>query len=397
MNERKEIRFIDLFSGIGGFRRGLELSGGYRCVWSCDNNKYANQVYTSRFGEEGHHSGDIRKVRASSIPDHDLLCAGFPCQAFSIAGKRRGFKETRGTLFFEIARVARAKRPTLLLLENVRGLLSHDKGQTYATILEVLGSLGYWTEWQTLNSKWFSVPQNRDRVFIIGHLRGRSTRPVFPITKNGGLFTKEKQDKKTVGNVASALRARDYASWYGNFIAGPLTGGGHSGGLHSDMTIIIDPFNKTERRDMIAGAIKTNQGSPTSTGTAIAISAKNPHNKKEKRRFNLSEISRAVNPYRDNQKPLVLRPRNNCILQHALYDPHGLSPTLRGAQHDSSPRIIQNSRVRRLTPVECERLQAFPDKWTEGLSDTQRYRCLGNAVTVNVIEFLGHRIKDSLL
>ena len=191
-----ETRFIDLFSGIGGFRQGLELSGGYRCVWSNDWNKYANQVYTSRFGEETHHPDDIRKVRASSIPDHDLLCAGFPCPPFSTAGKGRGFKDPMGTLFFEIARIARDKRPTLLLLENVEGMLWHDNGQTFATILESLGRIGYWVEWQVLDSNWFGVPQQRRRVFIIGHLGAQPKKTVLPITQTGSTPIREAKEKQ---------------------------------------------------------------------------------------------------------------------------------------------------------------------------------------------------------
>lgn len=209
--ELGEIRFIDLFSGIGGFRLGLErcnddkegfrlglerasdnreflqgkekegLQGcgtdsegrstrinGFRCVWSNDFNKYANQVYTTRFGEANHHSGDIRGINAEDIPDHDLLCAGFPCQAFSVAGKRHGFKDTRGTLFFEIYRILDVKRPMYLLLENVKGLLSHDGGKTFDVIIENLNNLGYIIDYRCLNSKHFGVPQNRERVFIWG-------------------------------------------------------------------------------------------------------------------------------------------------------------------------------------------------------------------------------------
>lgn len=352
-----EIRFIDLFSGIGGFRRGLELSGGYRCVWSCDKDKYANQVYTSRFGEENHHSGDIRKVKATSIPDHDILCAGFPCQAFSVAGKRGGFEDTRGTLFFEIARIARAKRPTLLLLENVRGLLSHDEGQTIATILEILVGIGYRCEGQVLNSKWFGVPQNRERVFIVGHLRGRDTRPIFPITEINENAYQGNQWQK--GQVSKSLRAESNYNMRG--------------------TYIIDPFNKAERKDMMAGALKTNQGSPTSTGTALAILTSN-------RGGNIKDRVRSV----DTTPAWCLGGSETQILGYANAVTDGW---LMDTSHHDKPMC--EYRIRRLTPVECERLQGFPDGWTEGISDTQRYKCLGNAVTVNVIKFLGDRLKEA--
>ena len=211
------LKFIDMFSGIGGFRLGLEkantiaqptkgepkeggnrathirgtrfhsgLDSPFTCVWSNDNDKYASQIYRKHWGEICEQ--DIRTVDVDGIPDHDLLCAGFPCQSFSIAGKRRGFEDTRGTLFFEICRVIRAKRPSYLLLENVKGLLSHDNGDTFQTILGTLDELGYDCQWQVLNSKDFGVPQNRERVFIVGHTRGQRRPQVFPLGETDQVY-----------------------------------------------------------------------------------------------------------------------------------------------------------------------------------------------------------------
>ena len=164
------IRFFDAFSGIGGFRSGLEASGGFECVGHCEIDKYANQAYNAIYQpKEGEvFFEDATKINPYDIPDFDLLCGGFPCQTFSIAGKRAGFNDTRGTLFFEIARIIAVKRPKYLLLENVPGLLSHDQGWTYTTILGALSKLGYDAAWQNLNSKDFGVPQNRERVFVVG-------------------------------------------------------------------------------------------------------------------------------------------------------------------------------------------------------------------------------------
>jgi len=242
MSNEKEIRFIEMFCGVGGFRLGLEgiryiqptMEEGrdsrkpktqlhereqkrFRCVWANDNDKYACQVYRERFGggtqsattksrqakstkksrggrkrtpDKGGRSllpggcestssgiwheesklleGDIREVPTSDIPNHDLITAGFPCQSFSVAGRRRGFQDiTRGTLFFEICRIIRDKRPSHLLLENVKGLLSHDGGRTFAIILLSLDELGYDAEWFVANTKYY-LPQNRERVFIFG-------------------------------------------------------------------------------------------------------------------------------------------------------------------------------------------------------------------------------------
>ena len=176
--------FLDLFAGIGGFRMGLERLG-HHCVGFCEIDKFARASYKAIYHTEGEiEFHDITKVRNEEWRQFRgkvyLICGGFSCQAFSIAGKRRGFlDETRGTLFFEIARAAKEIKPPLLLLENVKGLLSHDKGRTFRTILSTLDELGYDAEWQVLNSKDFGVPQNRERVFIIGHLRGRSERTIL--------------------------------------------------------------------------------------------------------------------------------------------------------------------------------------------------------------------------
>lgn len=174
------VRFIELFAGIGGFRLGLEKAGKFECVYANEFDKYAAQIYEKNFGEKPD-TRDIREVSSEEIPDHELLTAGFPCQSFSVAGKRGGFADTRGTLFFEIARILRDKRPNYFLLENVKGLLSHESGKTFQTIIGVLTDIGYDLQWEVLNSKGFGVPQNRERVFIIGHLRTLPRPKVFPI------------------------------------------------------------------------------------------------------------------------------------------------------------------------------------------------------------------------
>lgn len=178
------MKFIDLFAGIGGFRFGME-SAGHECVAFCEIDKFARASYKAIYNTEGeielHDITQVTDDEIRSIGHVDAICGGFPCQAFSIAGNRRGFEDTRGTLFFEIARFASILKPKYLFLENVKGLLNHDKGDTFEVILSALDELGYDVEWQVLNSKDFGVPQNRERVFIIGHLRGESGRKIFPI------------------------------------------------------------------------------------------------------------------------------------------------------------------------------------------------------------------------
>lgn len=164
------IRFFDMFAGIGGFRSGLTAVGGFECIGHCEIDKYANQAYCAMYETRGeYYCADAKKINPEEMPNLDLICAGFPCQSFSVAGKRLGFADTRGTLFFEVARIAEAKRPAFLLLENVPGLLSHDGGRTLNTIFSALVELGYNLEWCVLNSKYFGVPQQRRRLFIVGY------------------------------------------------------------------------------------------------------------------------------------------------------------------------------------------------------------------------------------
>ena len=177
-----EIKFIDLFAGIGGIRLGLEKAFvnhniKSKCVFTSEIDKFSNLTYSSNFKDEHEIFGDIKKVNHSTIPDHDILLAGFPCQAFSQAGKKRGFNDTRGTLFFDIAKILEVKRPKFFLLENVKRLISHDKenrkdkyGNTFLVIKDTLEKLGYNLYWKVLNSRDFGLPQNRERVYIVGSL-----------------------------------------------------------------------------------------------------------------------------------------------------------------------------------------------------------------------------------
>ena len=304
--------FIDLFCGIGGFRYGLEASTKkqhkFTCVFSNEWDKYASSIYKKHFGECD--TRDIRTIDVNEIPNHDLLCAGFPCQAFSISGKRRGFEDTRRTLFFEIARIARAKRPKLLFLENVKGLLSHDNGRTFGTILSTLSSLGYVCEWQILNSKNFGVPQNRERVFIIGHFGGIGRQTVFPLRRNSE--SNFKYSTKMIFN-------RDNI-------------------YYSDKKIIQ--------------YLKTKENGLYTIG-----------------------MERGVSKKRNKAGTLLTRHPLSIANQEQNY-------------------VIENRGIRCLTPIECARLQGFPDDWCKGLSDRQAYCCYGNAVTTNVIQAIGERILE---
>lgn len=201
MKNKKPLRYFSTFTGIGGFEIGIQKAiPDAVCVGYSEIDKYAIQIYQKHYPDHLNY-GDITKINEKNLPDFDLLVGGFPCQSFSIAGKRGGFSDTRGTLFFDIARIIKQKQPRLLLLENVKGLLSHDQGRTFRTIIATLDELGYYCQWQVLNSKNFGVPQNRERVYIVGHFRGTRRPEVFPITREDettdrALFADESQYRR---------------------------------------------------------------------------------------------------------------------------------------------------------------------------------------------------------
>jgi len=387
-----ELTFIEMFSGIGGFRSGLERSG-WKCVWANDNNKYANKIYKIHFGWNELDEGDIRKKGTDRIPEHTLLTAGFPCQAFSVAGKRKGFKDTRGTLFYEICRVAEAKKPTLLLLENVKGLLSHDKGLTFQVILESLDELGYWCEWQVLNSKYFGVPQNRERVFIVGH-KTNSAR------KRNTKWSHSRKNSKRQGDKPN-IPCKTQQDSESRFIF-PIRQetamcqicdiAGH---LREGSTRQIFPIGEISK-DSIKTQTKT-RGERSRIRNAGSLGVGGSF---KERNLIANTLS---NRYYKNESENLLQIKGVTLANTSRYN-QGVTRTPFKKDNQSwclneagDQGVCINSNIRRLTPIECERLQGFPDNWTRWLSDTQRYKCLGNAVTVNIIEYLGEKLKNCLV
>jgi len=182
------IKFIDLFAGIGGFRVALEQLGA-TCVFSSEIQRYAREIYKANFNEEP--SGDITQIKEQDIPAHDVLCAGFPCQAFSLLGMKKGFSDTRGTLFFEIVRIVKHHKPKIIFLENVPGLIAHNKGDTFETITNNLSALGYKVYWKILEATMFGIPQKRRRVFIVAVRNDITKEFVFP---EGSLTNKTMKD-----------------------------------------------------------------------------------------------------------------------------------------------------------------------------------------------------------
>lgn len=341
--------FIDLFAGIGGFRLGIEnaakkLNIPVKCVFSSEIDEHARRIYEQNFDTTP--SGDITTIDTIDIPDMDILCGGFPCPSFSIAGKQEGFCDPRGKLFFEIARIAKEKQPKILFLENVKNLLSHDGGRTFATILCTLDECGYDVEWQCLNSQCFGIPHHRERVFIIGHLRGGSTRQIFPIDQSERVHFKTTECSEIEGE------------WFwGSDCASALTRN-YSKGVHCGGETYILTNHVVLPHEYIVTYVDSDTGE-------------------------LYE-GEMRNEYDDE---MVMCP--HCGVDFGECDCLGISSVF-------EPGETEHVYLRRLTPIECERLQGFPDNWTEGISDNNRYKCLGNAVTVNVIEAIAERFLKEL-
>ena len=243
------MKFFDFFAGIGGFRLGMEMAG-HECVGHCEIDKYAHLSYTAmhRPKESEVYFNDIRTVDPWDMPECEVYCGGFPCQSFSIAGKRRGFEDTRGTLFFEVMRLAKVRHPEYIFLENVKGLLNHEGGDTFETIIRTMDELGYSVQWQVLNSRDFGVPQNRERVFIVGHFGGLCGYEILPLAENSGETSViRRHDNNSVISNTLAAGDRNSVGVY------PMSGGGYIkvNGYHLKAVQTEDTYPKgsnTQRR-----------------------------------------------------------------------------------------------------------------------------------------------------
>src|SRR5699024_10327975 len=310
---------------------------GHECVAFCEIDRYARQSYKAIYNTEGENeyhdittitNGEWAKYRGSV----DIIAGGFPCQAFSIAGKRGGFSDTRGTLFFEIARATEQIKPRFLFLENVKGLLSHDKGQTFATIISTLDEIGYNAEWKVLNSKDFGVPQNRERVFIIGHLRGECGREILSFRENNTEVNELQRQQISI----NTLKARYNATGDGSYI------------------IESKQYEK---------GLKIKEA--TKKGYAIA---------KPGDSVNISY------PDSKTRRGRVGKQIANTLLTN-----------------EEQGVVTENMRIRKLTPLECWRLQGVTDEQfykakNSGVSDSQLYKQAGNSVTVNVINAIAKKL-----
>ena len=355
------IKTLDLFSGIGGFRSGLERVGGFSFTGWCEINKYAQMAYRALYNTEGEYfCDDVTKIDTDELPEIDLITAGFPCQPFAVCGKRLGFDDTRGTLFHEIARVAKAKHPAYILLENVPGLAFHENGQTLRYILSSFHELGYTLEFSIVDSKKHGVPQQRHRLYIVGYLDDRCAGKIFPLEGSYGKACKQV--------IPGPQGARVYST---KGAAVTQTAGGGGSGAKTGLYFI----------DMNADAKVTDNARCITAHQDGGISKR----KGEHSGVLIEDGPRAIiSPSKENtrQNGRRVKTPDEAMFTLTATDRHG---------------VVHKGRVRKLMPIECWRLQGFTDEQfyavaALGISDSQLYKMAGNSVTVNVISAIAEKI-----
>ncbi|HEM3658016.1 TPA: DNA cytosine methyltransferase, partial [Streptococcus suis] len=378
----------------------------HECVGFCEIDKFARASYKAIHNTEGEFEfHDITAVTDESVRGIgrvDVICGGFPCQAFSIAGKRAGFEDTRGTLFFEIARFASILRPKYLFLENVTGLLNHDNGNTFETILGALDELGYDAEWQVFNSKNFGVPQNRERVFIVGHLRGAGGRAIFPFGGESKAVDNQQSQINVIGTtLATGAQGTNSRHWVydTNGVMSCL-----DATMYKQPKQIAVPVLTPDREEKRQNGRRFKEdGDPMFTLTAqdkhvVIVCGLEPKIIQRGHGYNQggehdTAPTITSNSYQENNIVKVYDFYNKTTKEEVgtLTANGGVSTT-----HCGTFGVTDGFRIRKLTPRECWRLQGFPDwafdKASKVNSNSQLYKQAGNSVTVNVIEAIARRL-----
>jgi len=416
----KKIKFIDLFAGLGGTRIGFQQACSEKgveaeCVFTSEIKPYAIQIYKHNFNQEEVH-GDITKIDAKDIPDFDFLLGGFPCQAFSVAGTRKGFDDTRGTLFFDVARIIREKQPKGFLLENVEGLVTHDGGRTLEVILNVLREIGYKVDWKVLNSKRFGVAQSRKRIYIVGRkdkevlldgfieisaklgtilesglhpLETKFTRKLLELytpqqlngmsikDKRGGAKNIHSWDLELKGNVTQAQkdllntlllqrRKKKWAELKGiKWMDGmPLT----LSEIHSFYSFLT----KGDLKAMLEDLVVKKYVSFEHPKDIIGQGYKRDYATDKEKGYNIvsGKLSFELNK---------------------ILDPNGIAPTIVATEADRYA-VVDNGKLRQLSEKECLRLFGYPDWYSSNIKHTQLYDLVGNTVVVPVIQAVSAKI-----
>ena len=437
------MKFIDLFSGIGGFRSALE-NNGHECLAFAEIDKYARQSYKAIYNTENEQEWhDVTRITDDDFRyfkgKADIITGGFPCQTFSIAGKRAGFEDTRGTLFFEIARAIKEVQPSYVLLENVKGLFSHDGGRTFGTIIQTLDELGFFTEWGLFNSKYWGVPQNRERVYILATRKDKFKEPLlFDLVKQQTEVTtrlidvledevdekyylsEEKTRKLTldhdlsgklnfynynetdkvysVNKVGPTLNTMQGGNRQPKIAVREATKQGYAIAEQGDSVNYTYPTSKTRRGRVGKQVAQTLQAGEVNQGVVI--------NSKICRRCNSKLKQSDLEDYeyvcfecdenfyefetKDEVKAIIGSTQKNAYVGNGSTSPSLTSAMGQGGGHVPMP-VYSNLRIRKLTPLECWRLQGFTDEQfyktkDSGVSNSQLYKQAGNSVTVNVVD-----------
>ena len=383
------LTFLDFFSGVGGFRHGLELAG-MKCIGFCEKDKFARKSYEAMYDTKGEwFHDDITTIDPTRLPKADLWCAGSPCQNVSIAGKRAGLYGERSGLFFTFVELIKSQKeedkPEWVLLENVKGLLSSGGGRDYLDYLSILDESGYDLEWKVFNSKDYGVPQNRERIYTIGHLRRKGQRQVLPISRESSSHLKQ-----LVGGMQS------YRLYDPSGIATTLVGEGGGLGAKTGLYLIDQSLTEpklTEEARCITARYTAGATKRTAMNSGVlevqpiltqGIKVRNG----TKQGYQLAEVGDSV----DLSYPSSLTRRARVGRGIA----HNLSCSCQMGAVVWNGRVVK---IRRLTPKECFRLQGFSDDLFEKAkavnSDAQLYKQAGNGVTVPVVYAIGCAILSS--
>jgi DNA (cytosine-5)-methyltransferase 1 len=394
------MKYLDLFSGVGGFPLGLNLAG-IKFDWHgySEIDKHALSVYKRRF-PDAKRLKPVEHIRPKGLPKLDFVTFGFPCQDLSVSGKREGLGGKRSSLFFEAMRIIRAKKPRYFIFENVKGLYTINKGQDFIRVLQEIADAGYDGQWQLLNTRWF-LPQNRERIYFIGHLRGEPRPEIFPIGQDEGVDfgaqgetqrdgTRVRNDNPRDRKVANTVSSRYYKDGSENLIEEkPVMLHNIYGGFDEDKPRVFEDYSPTIRTPKGGGHLPYVMLTETRTEDA-----------KDKRREAL-KTGKDWSPRRGKE----LIPRNddiaNCVTANLSKEHYMMR--------------LEDRKIRRLTPTEVERLQGFmwktndpdwSDPWTEKgidedgglvtISNTQRYKMMGNAVSIPVVQAIGEKLKGYL-
>ena len=394
---------LDLFSGIGGFSLGLKRVFNIKHSYFSEIDKYAIDVYKHNF-KNSTYVKSVTDIRGGDLPRIDVITFGSPCQDFSLAGKRKGMDGERSSLITEAIRLIKECRPSFFIWENVKGTFSSNSGEDFWAIIQAFTNIGgYRLEWQLLNTKWF-LPQNRERIYLVGCLGKGSGKQIFPITENS------RETNELQGQQANTctLTTRYEAGGNGSYIIERELDA-------QEKTAVIgytrDSKGKVTKRNLKeeANTLHSASGGGGNTDQYIIGDFRNDEGFRPRkdgdspclatRRCSETDIS-TMPPIIKGQEAVIYDGYNNkvkeenivgTITQHCSRD--GLT---------NGFKVIKNNNVRRLTPIECERLQGFPDNWTKNgmelgeISDSQRYKMCGNAVTVDVVEAVAKKIKESL-